>query len=405
MFNAKTKRRIPYGRQWIDEDDIQAVLDVLKSDYITQGPFIDRFEKELASYCGSKYAVAVSSGTAALHLACLAAGIKSGDEVITSPVTFIASANCILYCGGKPVFSDIDPETINIDPGQIKKNINKNTKALIPVHFAGLPCDMEAIHKIAKEHNLTIIEDACHALGAKYKAGNGEWVNVGSCSHSDMAVFSFHPVKHITTGEGGAITTNDEKLYKRLKVLRTHGVTRDPEDFVDKNLASFFILESIDGKENQWYYEMHELGYNYRITDFQCALGLSQLNKIAAFINERSKIADIYTEFLRSTKAAILPAYKEKMKSSWHIYCVQLLNADRKKVIHEMHSAGINVQVHYLPVHLQPYYKDRLGYNNGDYPLAERYFERTLTLPLFPRMKPDDVEFVARTFQNALKKS
>src|SRR3990170_3129368 len=225
---------IPYGRQFIDEDDIQAVINVLKSDWLTQGPVVDQFERSLADYCGAKYAVVVSSGTAALHLSCLAAGIRHGDEAITSPITFVASANCVLYCGGSPVFADIDKNTYNIDHYEIKKKITPKTKALIPVHFAGLPCDMEEIKRIADDHRLLVIEDACHALGAEWQDASGKWNKVGSCSHSDMTVFSFHPVKLITTGEGGAILTNREDLYEKLIVLRNHGITKDPDKFVNK---------------------------------------------------------------------------------------------------------------------------------------------------------------------------
>src|SRR3989338_10997620 len=300
----KGRMMLPYGRQWIDEDDIKAVVEVLRSDWLTKGPKVEEFEKAMAEYCGAKYAVAVSSGTAALHLACLVAGIKQGDEAITSPITFVASANCVLYCGGKPVFADIDKDTYNIDPAEIKKKITKKTRAIIPVHFAGLPCDMGAIKKIAEEYDLIIIEDACHALGAEYGIQNPglrtkeEWIKVGSCSHSDMAVFSFHPVKHITTGEGGAVLTNNEKFYEKLLLFRNHVITKDPEKFTNKDLAFPLSSEPLIHNPNPWYYEMQELGFNHRITDMQCALGISQLRKLDSFISRRRKIVSIYNQAL-----------------------------------------------------------------------------------------------------------
>ena len=264
---------IPYGRQSLDEADIQAVVQVLKSDYLTTGPMVAEFERRVAEYVGAKYAVAVSNGTAALHVACLAAGIKAGDEVITSPITFAASANCVLYCGGKPVFADIDEESYNISPEEIEKKITGNTRAIIPVHYTGQPCDMEEIHRIARKHHLLVIEDAAHALGAEYKGQK-----IGSLS--DMTCFSFHPVKPITTGEGGMITTNDEELYKKLLLFRSHGITRE-EEFLSEN-------------QGGWYYEQVELGYNYRITDIGCALGNSQLDKLDGFVERRREIAGGY---------------------------------------------------------------------------------------------------------------
>ena len=270
---------IPYGRQWIEEDDIQAVIEALKSDFLTTGPRVTQFEKLVAEYTGANYAVAVANGTAALHAACFAAGIGPGDEVITSPITFAASANCVLYCGGIPVFADIDPCTYNIDPNDIRSKITSKTKAIIPVHLAGQPCDMDEIHKIAEQYNLTVIEDGAHALGAEYKGKR-----IGSLS--DMTTFSFHPVKPITTGEGGIITTNDENLYQKLIMFRSHGITRDPA-LLQKN-------------EGSWYYEQQSLGYNYRITDIQCALGISQMKKLDRFIKTRRKLAQRYCNALEN---------------------------------------------------------------------------------------------------------
>jgi len=379
---------IPYGKQWLDEEDIRAVIDVLKSDWLTQGPVVNIFEKALAEYCGAKYAVAVSSGTAALHIACLAAGIEVGDEVITSPITFVASANCVLYCGGFPVFADIDIDTYNISTIEIEKKITSKTKAIIPVHFAGLPCDMEEIRKIADDHGLIIIEDACHAFGAEYKA-NGESFKVGSCAHSDMSVFSFHPVKHITTGEGGAILTNNPDIYERLLSLRSHGITRTNKKFVNTSMAF-----SPDNVINPWYYEMQELGFNYRLTDMQCALGLSQLKKLDGFVDRRRSIAAMYSEAFQNIDFIKIPQEQATKKSSFHLYALQVdfqkTGNSRAAVMNKLKDMGIGTQVHYIPVHLQPYYTNSFKYKEGDYPVAEDYYKKALSLPMFPDM--GDVE-------------
>lgn len=386
---------MPYGRQWIDEDDIKAVVEVLKSDWLTQGPIIGQFEQALANYCGAKYAVAVSSGTAALHLACLASGIKEGDEVITTPITFVASANCVVYCGGKPVFADIDSEIYNINPTEIKKKITSKTKAILPVHFTGLPCDIEAIKKLAGGHDLLIIEDACHALGAEWQDSDGKWHKVGSCSHSDMAVFSFHPVKHITTGEGGAVLTNNHDYYEKLLLLRNHGITKDPERFTNKDLAFPNNPESLIHSPNPWYYEMQELGFNYRITDIQCALGLSQLKKIDSFISRRREIVNFYSEAFKGISGIRTPVGNQRLRSSWHLYAMQIdfkkLGKSRFSVMSELKDKGVGTQVHYIPVHLQPYYRKNLGLTQGDYPFAEGYYNKALSLPLYPAMKDKDV--------------
>ena len=299
-------KNIPYGKQWIDDEDIKAVVEVLKSDYLTTGPKIEEFEEKFAAYVGAKYAVAVSNGTAALHAACFAAGIGPGDEVITTPLTFAASANCVLYPGGKPVFADIDPETYNISVEEIKKKITNKTAAVIPVHFTGQPCDMEEIYEIARENNLIVIEDAAHALGATYK---GE--KIGNCRFSDMTVFSFHPVKHITTGEGGMITTNNKELYEKLKLFRTHGITKEPDKYIRKT-------------DESWYHEQQMLGYNYRMTDIQAALGISQLKKSDGFLNRRRDIAEIYNQELAELEWIKLPYQKADRESSWHLYVIQV---------------------------------------------------------------------------------
>ncbi len=396
---------ILYGRQWIDEEDINAVIDVLKGDWITQGPKIDEFEKALANYCGAKYAVAVNSGTSALHLACLAAGIKEGDEVITTPITFVASANCVVYCGGIPVFADINKDTYNIDPSEIRKKITSKTKALIPVDFAGLPCDMEAIRKIADEHSLIIIEDACHALGAEYRQGD-ESLRVGSCSHPDMTVFSFHPVKHITTGEGGAVLTNNAELYEKLLSLREHGIIRNPEKFINKDLAFSLNPESLILNPNSWYYEIHELGFNYRITDIQCALGLSQLRKLDMFLAKRRSIASAYSQAFKDIELVTTPAEPEDKKPAYHIYVLQIdferLGKTRADVMNKLRASGIGTQMHYIPIHLQPYYRNKFGYRKGDYPAAEEYYDKALSIPIYPKMNDAEIKRVIDSVKGCL---
>ena len=377
---------LPYGHQWIDEEDIKAVIEVLRSDWITQGPKVAEFEKEFAKYVGARYAVAVNSGTAALHAACFAAQIEKGDEVITTPITFAASANCVLYQGGTPVFADIKEDTLNIDPEEIKKKINQKTKALIPVDFTGLPVDLEKIQKISRENNLIIIEDASHALGASYKGSK-----IGSIS--DMTIFSFHPVKHITTGEGGMITTNNKKYYERLKLFRTHGITKDKDK-----------LLNYDGP---WYYEMQELGYNYRLTDFQCALGLGQLKKIDKFIQRRREIVKRYnSEFKDMQEIKISEINPIDSNPVWHIYMIQVnlekLEVDRKKIYEALRAENIGVNVHYIPIHLQPYYRKRFGYHLGDFPKAENYYSRAITLPVFPKMSDKDIDDVIKAVKKVI---
>lgn len=363
---------IPYGRQWIEEDDIQAVIEVLKSDYLTTGPKVQEFEKTVAEYAGAKYAVAVSNGTAALHVTCFAAGIKSGDEVITTPITFAASSNCVLYCGGKPVFADIEADTYNIDPNDIARKITNKTKAIIPVHFAGQPCNMDRINEIAKQYNLIVIEDAAHALGADYKGKK-----IGSIS--DMTIFSFHPVKHITTGEGGMITTNDKDLYDKLILFRTHGITRDSE-FMTHN-------------EGAWYYEQLDLGFNYRITDIQCALGISQMKKLDRFVARRKEIANKYNQAFKNVQNIILPKQSDNCNSSWHLYAIQILNKDRKQVFDKLRQLGIGVNVHYIPVYKHPYYQNN-GYSKTACANAENYYKHAISIPIFPKMTDEEVDYV-----------
>ncbi len=372
---------IPYSRQYIDEEDIQEVVKVLKSDFITQGPKIPEFERKLVDYCGAKYTVAVNSGTSALHIACLAAGIKPGDEVITSPITFVASANCVLYCGGKPVFADIQEDTINIDPHEIKKKITSRTKAIIPVHFAGHPCDMEEIQAIAKEHNLVVIEDAAHALGAEYKGSK-----IGSCKYSDMTILSFHAVKHITTGEGGAVLTNDKKYYEKLLMFRNHGITKDKSRFTlhDSRLMG------------DWYYEMQTLGYNYRMTDIQAALGISQMKKLDSFVKRRREIAAIYHKAFRDNPYFDIPTENDYAYSSYHLYPIRLKDkykTMKREIFVKLREKGLGIQVHYIPVYWHPYYKD-LGYRKGLCPVAEDFYQREISIPVYPAMSDKDIKHV-----------
>lgn len=379
------RKLIPYGRQYIDEEDIQAVVEVLRSDYITTGPKIDELEKVIAKYTGAKYAAVVSNGTAALHAACFAAGIGSGDEVITTPITFAASANCVLYMGAKPVFADIDPKTYNIDPKEIEKKITGKTKAIIPVHFTGQPCDMYEILKIAEKYGLAVIEDASHALGAAYK--NRKIGSIGS-----MTTFSFHPVKHITTGEGGAVTTNDRSLYEKLRMFRTHGITRKAD-----------MLESNEGL---WFYEQQDLGYNYRMTDIQAALGISQMKKLESFLEKRRSFAALYNKLLGSFEGVTIPYQADYVCSAWHLYIIKLnldkLAIGRKEVFYELRNRNIGVNVHYIPVYYHPYYK-RLGYKKGLCPAAEALYEEIITLPLYPSMEIDDIYYIVDNFRDILR--
>ncbi|MFH1777834.1 MAG: UDP-4-amino-4,6-dideoxy-N-acetyl-beta-L-altrosamine transaminase [Candidatus Omnitrophota bacterium] len=382
-------RVIPYGKQFIDRPDITAAVKVLKSSWLTQGPKIGEFERRLSECCRVKYAVAVSSGTAALHLAALAAGLKKGDEAITSPITFLATPNAVLYSGAKPVFADIDEKTVNINPEEIKRHINKKTKAVLPVHFAGLPCEMESIYAIAKKNNLIIIEDACHALGAKYKAGT-TYTNVGSCRHSDMTVFSFHPVKHITTGEGGAITTNNKNYYKKLLALRNHGM------YKDKNTA----------KRGPWYYEMRDLGFNYRITDFQCALGLSQLKKINSFIRRRRQIAAVYNQAFGNIESIEVPYSPKNSDHAYHLYVLKIdfkqFNTTRSKFSTQLKKRGILTQVHYIPIYHQPFYCKSKTCGKLKFKISEAYYKKAISIPIYPAMTDGDVRRVISSVRELL---
>lgn len=370
--------KIYYGRQWIDEDDIQAVADTLRSDYITCGPKVKEMERDLKTYTGAEYAVAVSNGTAALHCACIAAEIGSGDEVITTPITFVASANCALYCGARPVFADINPETYNIDPESIRAHITNKTRAVVAVDFTGQAVEHEAIRKICDEHNLIFIEDAAHSLATKY---NGRQVG----SLADMTTFSFHPVKTITGGEGGAVTTNSEEFYKKLVLAHTHGITHD-ETF----------MEGVP-HEGPWYYEEIALGYNYRITDFQAALIVSQMKKLDQFAARRKEIVKRYDEAFRDMPEIFVQKEISESDTCRHLYIIQLkldrLKCTRREFFDAMSAENVQCQIHYVPVYWFPYYQ-HLGYMKGLCPKAEEMYKGIMSIPLYPKMTDQDVEDV-----------
>ncbi|MFA6988643.1 MAG: UDP-4-amino-4,6-dideoxy-N-acetyl-beta-L-altrosamine transaminase [Candidatus Gastranaerophilaceae bacterium] len=380
-------KKYTYGKQSICLNDIWEVVKTLKSPYLTQGPKVKEFEDNICKYTGAKYAVALSNGTAALHIAMLALGVSKSDEVITSPITFLASSNCVLYVGGTVKFADIDSKTACINPEEIKKQLSSNTKGIIPVHFSGQSCDMEEIHKIAKENNLFIVEDAAHAIGSEYKGSK-----VGSCKYSDMTIFSFHPVKTVTTGEGGAITTNNKDLYEKLLMLRSHGTTKNPE-----------ILTKNDGP---WYYEMHMLGYNYRITDLQAALGISQLKQLDKFMAKRRELVSYYKELFSKDERFSLLEEKVYSNACFHL-CPILINFENVKmskgeIFNKMSEKGLNLQVHYIPVHIQPYYKN-IGFNEGDFPVAEEYYKKTLSLPLYTELNCSDIKNIVKIIKETVK--
>jgi perosamine synthetase len=392
---------IPYGRHEIDEDDIAAVVEVLRSDWLTTGPKVAEYEKAFARQVGAQHAVAVNSGTAALHAAVFALNIGPGDDVITTPMTFAATANCILYQGATPVFCDICPDDMTIDAAKIEEKIAKDyepdgralrnrrsgnaLRAILPVHFTGLPADMAAIREIASRHSVAVIEDAAHALGAVYHGGV-----IGSCEYSECACFSTHPVKHITTGEGGMVTTNDAVLARRMRMFRNHGISTD--------------ARARAGQEKKWHYEMVELGFNYRLTDIQCALGLSQLRKLPLFLKKRAELADKYIEKLGDVEAVVLPSRKPDRVHAWHLFVMRLkldkIRIGRDEFFARMCERGIGVNVHYIPVHLHPYYRRRFGHEPGDFPRAEAASAAAITIPLFPAMTENQVCYIAGTVKD-----
>jgi len=370
------EKLLPYGRQVLDEEDIGAVVEVLKSDWLTTGPKVSEFEEQFAGRVGAKYAVSFSSGTAALHAAAFAAGLRSGDEAITTPMTFCATANCILYQGATPVFADVCADTLNLDPDQVAGKISPRTKAILAVDYAGHPAALDELSRIAANRGLLLIEDACHALGAEYCDRR-----VGGIAN--MTVFSFHPVKHLTTGEGGMVTTNDAKLAETLRRFRNHGISSEARQRQESG---------------QWFYEMVLLGFNYRLTDFACALGISQLGRLERNLARRREIAARYTRAFRELPAVVVPVVREGVNPAWHLYPIRLkleqLTADRGEVLRALRAENIGVNVHYIPVHKHPYYRDRFGYKDGEYPVAEDAYERLLSLPMFHSMTDKDVEDV-----------
>ena len=367
---------LPYGCQAIDEDDVQAVVETLRSEWLTTGPKVDEFEEAFAARVGAKHAISFSSGTAALHGAAFAAGLGPGDEAITSPLTFAATANCVLYQRATPVFEDLSPDTLTLDPEQVAFGINSRTRAILPVDYAGHPCDLDPLLQLAERHSLVVIEDACHALGAEYR-GRG----IGSLSH--MTVFSFHPVKHITTGEGGMVTTDNAEFATTLRCFRNHGISSDARH-----------RQTV----GQWHYDMVLLGFNYRLTDIACALGLQQLKKLEANLARRRKIAASYSAAFRKIPAIMCPVVGAEVNPAWHLYPIRLnlskLSANRGEIFRALRGENIGVNIHYIPVHLHPYYRDRFSYKGGEFPVAEDAYERLISLPMSHAMRDTDVEDV-----------
>jgi UDP-4-amino-4,6-dideoxy-N-acetyl-beta-L-altrosamine transaminase len=363
---------IPYGKHLVNEDDVDAVVEVLRNQFLTQGTVVPKFEQALCEYTGANHCVAVNSATSGLHVACLAAGVAVGDSVWTVPNSFVASANCALYCGATIDFVDIDPFTRNIDISALETKLqhaatqNRLPKALIVVHFSGLSCEMQTIQKLTQLYSIVLIEDAAHGLGGSYRQSK-----IGSCVYSDMSVLSFHPVKSITSAEGGAVLTNQSQLYQKLQLFAKHGVTKDPSQYQGES-------------HGPWYYQQLELGYNYRLSDLHAALGLSQLSKLDVFIQKRSRLAKVYDNALADLPLK-LPVEEPQFKSAWHLYMVELIQHDRQHVYQQLHDKGVGVNVHYIPIHLQPYYQ-QLGFKQGDFPVSEHFYQNALTLPLFPSL-------------------
>ncbi|MGH9461317.1 MAG: UDP-4-amino-4,6-dideoxy-N-acetyl-beta-L-altrosamine transaminase, partial [Vicinamibacteria bacterium] len=372
-----TVTNLPYSTQWIEQEDIDAIVDALRSGWLTQGPTIERFEAELAERLGASHAVVVSSGTAALHLACLALGLKPGQRLMTSPLTFLASANCALYCGASPTFADVDPRTGNVTPDTVGRALGEGgADLLIPVHFGGRPADVEGLARVAGK--VPIVEDACHAIGAEVYSSSG-WSKVGACLHSLATVFSFHPVKPITTGEGGAVLTQDRALARKLRELRSHGVVRNANR---------------QREAGGWFYEMQDLGYNYRLTDIQAALGRAQLRRLDEGVARRRWLASRYIERLKDFDFLHLPEKEKDVRSAWHLFPIRIHHAQvsRREVYDAMRAQGIGVQVHYIPVHLHPYYRERFGFTEGQFPEAEAFYKEELSLPLFATMEETDID-------------
>ena len=375
---------LPYGRQSLDEDDIQAVVEVLRSDWLTTGPKVGEFEEQFSAWVGAKYGVSFSSGTAALHAAAFAAGLGPGDEAITTPMTFCATVNSLLYQGAKPVFADVSADTLNLDPGQAAKKVSPCTKAIVVVDYAGHPADLDSLRALAQENNLLLIEDACHALGAEYRGKR-----VGGIA--DLTVFSFHPVKHLTTGEGGMVTTHDPKLAETLRRFRNHGISSEARERQESG---------------QWFYEMVLLGFNYRLTDIACALGLSQLGKLEANLARRREIAAQYLSALSGLSAVEAPTVRHRVNPAWHLFPIRIrpgrLSAGRAEVFRALRAENLGVNVHYIPVHLHPYYRDQFGYRGGEYPVAEDAYQRLISLPMFHAMSNEDADDVIKAVKKIL---
>ncbi len=374
---------LPYGKQWVDEDDIQAVVKVLAGDYLTTGPTVDAFEETLCEATKAQFATAVNSGTSALHVMYFAAGLKAGDEIITSPMTFAATANAALYLGASVKFVDVEADTGNLNPELIEDAIGEQTKLIVPIDFTGHPADYDPINKVAEKHGLTVVADAAHSLGASYKGRP-----VGTLAAATE--LSFHPVKPVTTAEGGAIVTNDPEIDKRSKRFRTHGITKNSDDMLQN--------------EGPWFYEMQDLGFNYRITDIQCALGLNQMKKLSSFIQRRRAIAAMYDQAFAGLSELILPTQRKNVESGWHLYVIRVAEDPSKRLVlfERLRDLGLGVQVHYIPVHYHPYYKE-LGFKKGQFPNAEDYYARAISLPMYPRMTNDDVESVIERVTQAVK--
>jgi perosamine synthetase len=378
------EKLLPYGRQSVDDADIKSVVEVLKSDWLTTGPKIAEFEERFAARVEARHAVSFSSGTAALHGAAFAAGLGPGDEAITTPMTFCATANCILYQGATPVFADVSPDTLNLDPGEIVKKLSSRTKAILAVDYAGHPADLDALLAVTQQRGIPLIEDACHALGAEYGGKR-----VGGIA--DMTVFSFHPVKHLTTGEGGMVATNDARLAETLRRFRNHGISSEARQ---------------RHESGQWFYEMVLLGFNYRLTDIACALGLSQLGKLSANLARRREIAAHYTAAFRAVPGLIPPSVRAEVNPAWHLYPIRIdlakLTVDRGQIFRALRAENIGVNVHYIPVHLHPYYRDQFGHSDGEFPVAEAAYERLISLPMFHGMTDGDVGDVVRAVSKVI---
>jgi len=397
-IKKKLSRFLPYSRQSIDKKDIYEVTKTLKKDFITQGPKIYEFEKNFAKYVKAKYAVACATGTAALHIACQSLKLGKGRNLLTSPITFVASANCAQFLGADTHFADIDLDNYCISPSSLEKILkNKKIDIVVVVHMSGHPADLEGINNLKKKYDFKIIEDACHALGSSYKNKK-----IGSCFYSDISTFSFHPVKPITTGEGGMVTTNSEKIYKSLLKFRTHGIHKNKDDFFNKDMAYDKI-----GNVNQWYYEMSDLGHNHRITDFQSALGNSQLKKIDKFIQARRKIAKIYNNGFSKNKFIKVPKVNPNISHAYHLYTLLIdfkrINKSRNEIMKKLRDMNIGTQVLYIPIHLQPYYLKKYGFKIGDFPNAENYYESCLSIPIFPGISKKEINYVIEKINNLIK--